>query len=124
MIPTVTSIVLTQNLYDILFQYLVTEEKEEKLKKIIGMLEAHIKRKDRAPFSMPIASLEFLEEGLEELRMLNWMEIPVCVFDVSFDDNMDEDALQSVFNRLEEYMIFSRPENSNLIWVYPYQLVR
>ncbi len=128
MLPTVTTIVLTQNLYDILFQYLITEEKEEKLKKIIGMMEAHIKRKDQAPFSMPISALEFLDEGLEELRMLNWMEIPVAVFQISLDDNIAkdcyEDELEKILNGMEELMIFSRPEQSDLIWVYPYQLVR
>ena len=128
MLPTITSIVLTQNLYDVLFQYLITEEKEEKLKKIIGMLENHIKRKDRAPFSMPISSLEFLDEGLEELRMLNWMEIPVAVFQISLDDSIGEDAyedeFEKVLNWMEDLMIFSRPEQSDLIWVYPFQLVR
>ncbi|PKM77049.1 MAG: hypothetical protein CVU90_09320 [Firmicutes bacterium HGW-Firmicutes-15] len=128
MLPTLTSIVLTQNLYDVLFQYLVTEEKEAQLKKIIDMLEKHIKRKDQAPFSMPIASLEFLDEGLEELRMLNWMEIPVAVFQISLDDNIEEDAyedeLEKILNWMENLMIFSRPEQNDLIWVYPFHLVR
>jgi hypothetical protein len=128
MLPTITSIVLTQNLYDVLFQYLITEEKEAQLKKIIGMLENHIKRKDQSPFSMPISALEFLDEGLEELRLLNWMEIPVSVFQLSLDDNIEkdsyEDELENILNWMEDLMIFSRPENSDLIWVYPYNLVR
>ncbi|MDD4801753.1 MAG: hypothetical protein PHF24_02245 [Syntrophomonas sp.] len=128
MLPTITSILLTQNLYDVLFQYLITEEKEEKLKKIIKMLEDHIKRKDRAPFSMPISSLDFLDEGLVELRLLNWMEITVAVSQVVFDEDIAaedyEDELEKVLNRMEQYIVFSRPEKSNLIWVYPINMVR
>jgi hypothetical protein len=128
MLPSITSIILAQNLYDVLFQYPNTEEKEEQLKKFIGMLENHIKRKDRAPFSMPISSLEFLDEGLEEMRMLNWMEIPVAVFQISLDDSIEEDAyedeFEKVLNWVEDLMIFSRPEHSDLIWVYPFNLVR
>lgn len=128
MLPSITSIILAQNLYDVLFQYPNTEEKEEQLKKFIGMLENHIKRKDRAPFSMPISSLEFLDEGLEEMRMLNWMEIPVAVFQILLDDSIEEDAyedeFEKVLNWVEDLMIFSRPEHSDLIWVYPFNLVR
>lgn len=128
MLPTVTSIKLTQNLYDVLFQYVITEEKEELLKKFIGMMESHIKRKDRAPFSMPISDLEFLDEGLEELRLLNWMEIPVGVFQLTLADDIKEDdyadELDKVLTWLEGLMIFSRPEGSMLIRVYPYALVR
>jgi len=128
MLPTVTSIKLTQNLYDALFQYVITEEKEELLKKLIGMLESHIKRRDHAPFSMPVADLEFLDEGLEELRLLNWMEVPVAVFQLTLDVSIKEedyaDELEKVLTCLEGLMIFSRPEDSLLIRVYPYVLVR
>ena len=128
MLPTVTSIKLTQNLYDALFQYVITEEKEELLKKLIGMLESHIKRRDQAPFSMPVADLEFLDEGLEELRLLNWMEVPVAIFQLTLDANIKEenyaDELEKVLTWLEGLMIFSRPEESMLIRVYPYVLVR
>ena len=128
MLPTVTSIKLTQNLYDILFQYVITEEKEELLKKIIGMMESHIKRRDQAPFSMPISELEFLDEGLQELRLLNWIEIPVAIFQLSLDASIKEedyaDELEKVLTWLQGFMIFSRPEESLLIRVYPYELVR
>jgi len=128
MLPTITSIKLTQNLYDALFQYVLTAEKEELLKKFIEILEKHIKRKDRAPFSMPIAELEFLDDGLDELRLLNWMEIPVAVFEIAWDeavkaDNYEEE-LEKVLSWLEGLMIFSHPADSNMIWVYPYALVR
>lgn len=128
MLPTVTSIKLTQNLYDALFQYVITVEKEALLKKLISMLESHIKRKDQAPFSMPISELEFLDEGLEELRLLNWMEVPVAVFQLSLDSSIKEEdheeELDKILTWLEGLMIFSRPEESMLIWVYPYVLVR
>ena len=128
MLPTITSIKLTQNLYDALFQYIITEEKEELLKRFINLLEDHIKRKDQAPFSMPISDLEFLDEGLQELRLLNWMEIPVSVFEVILDENIEadkyHDEMEIVLSTLEGLMIFSRPANGSLIWVYPYILVR
>ena len=128
MLPTITSIKLTQNLYDALFQYLITDEQEVSLKKFIAMLESHIKRKDRSPFSVPIPELEFLDEGLQELRLLNWMEIPVAVFQLSLDEpNPTEDypnELDNALSLLERITVFSRPTDSNLVWVYPFALVR
>lgn len=128
MLPTVASIKLTQNLYDVLFQYLISEEQEAKLKRFIDMLEAHIKRKDQAPFSMPIAELEFLDEGLEELRLLNWMEVPVAVFRLSLPAEVAEtdypDAVELTLGMLDRLMVFSHPAEGDLIWVYPYLLVR
>ncbi len=127
MLPTVTSIKLTQSLYDALFQYVLTQEQEELLKKFIGMMEDHIKSKDRSPFSVPIQDLEFLDEGLEELRLLNWLEIPVAVFELVIEevspDNIEEQN-QYIVDLLERLSIFSRPANTNLIWVYPYVMVR
>lgn len=128
MLPTITSIKLTQNLYDALFQYLMTPDQEVLLKRFIEMLESHIKRKDRAPFSVPIAELDFLDEGLQELRLLNWMEIPVAVFQLSLDDTIPTDdypdELDKVRSLLERLMVFSQPEDNNLIWIYPFALVR
>jgi len=128
MLPTINSIIITQTLYDTLFQYLITPEKEELLKKFIKMMEDHIKSKDNAPFSQPVSALEFLDEGLEELRLLNWMEIPVTVWEISLDESLGEDVyqdeLEKVLNLLEDLMIFSRPDKGNMLWVYPYSLVR
>ncbi|MCX5779906.1 MAG: hypothetical protein NTV45_03620 [Firmicutes bacterium] len=128
MLPTVTSIKLTQNLYDALFQYLITPDQEVLLKKFIDMLESHIKRKDRSPFSMPVTELAFLDEGLQELRLLNWMEIPVAVFQLSMDDTIPaddySDELDKVLSLLERLTVFSRSADNNLIWVYPLLLVR
>lgn len=127
MLPTVTSIKLTQSLYDALFQYVLTPEQEDLLKKFIGMLEDHIKSKDRSPFSVPIKDLEFLDEGLEELRLLNWIEIPVAVFELSIEDATTiklEEQNQYIADLLERLTIFSRPADSNLVWIYPYIMVR
>jgi hypothetical protein len=127
MLPTVTSIIVTQNLYDILFQYVITEEKEAKLKEFIGMLESHIKSKSSGPFSRSLADLEFLDEGLEELRLLNWMEVPVAVFEVDIEGLLPEDELyeeefNKILNYLESLFIFNRKPDSNQIYVYPQRL--
>ena len=128
MLPTVASIKLTQTLYDVLFQYVVSEDKEVLLKRFIDLLEDHIKRKDRAPFSQPIAELEFLDEGLEELRLMNWMEIPVAIFEITLDPSVEpdniSDEMENILSSLEGLMIFSRPADSSLLWVYPYIMVR
>lgn len=128
MLPTVTSIKLTQDLYDVLFQYLVTEEQEVLLKRFIDMMESHIKSKARAPFSRPVEELEFLDEGLQELRMLNWMEVPVAVFKLVLDENIaaeDSDpAVEGITDLLERIAVFSQPDDGDLIWIYPYLMVR
>lgn len=128
MLPTVASIKLTQNLYNTLFQYVLTPEKEKLLKNFIEMLESHIKRKDKAPFSKPITELDFLDDGLQELKLLNWVEVPVAIFEISLADVNDaqeqETVLEEVLTHLEGLMIFSRPAQNNIIWVYPYVLVR
>lgn len=127
MLPTVTSIIVTQNLYDILFQYVITKEKEEKLKDFIEMLESHIKSKSSGPFSRSLSDLEFLDEGLEELKLLNWMEVPVSVFEIEIegiaeDNPAYEEELGKIFDLLEQLIIFNRKPNSNLIYVYSMKL--
>ncbi|MEN6460698.1 MAG: hypothetical protein ABFC94_04910 [Syntrophomonas sp.] len=127
MLPTVTSIIITQNLYDILFQYVITEEKEVKLKEFIKMLESHIKSKSSGPFSLSLSDLEFLDDGLEELKLLNWMEVPVKVFELEIegicqDNEIYEEELGKIFDLLEELITFNRKMNSNQIYVYPMKL--
>jgi len=128
MLPRTSSIVLTQNLYDILFQYVITPEKEAKLDNFIKILETHIKSKAVAPFSLPVSELEFLEEGLEELKLLNWAEIPVTVFQVNLDACLNkesyEDEIEKIVNLLETMMIVRRYSGSDLIYVYTSSLVR
>jgi len=128
MLPRTSSILLTQNLYDILFQYIITPEKEEKLNYFINLLETHIKSKALAPFSMPLSELEFLDEGLEELRLLNWAEIPVSIFQITLDaclnKNAYEDEIDNVCDSLENLMIIRRYKGSDLLYVYPSNLIR
>lgn len=123
-LPQITSIVLTQNLYEMLFQYVMSPEKEKKLKTFIERLEKHIKSKARTPFSAPIAELEFLDNGLEELQLLNWMEIPVSLFTIEFMDPGDDndDNLENVLSYLENLITFNRREDTQDIYVYPSNL--
>lgn len=127
-LPTVTSIVLVQNLYDVLFQYVLTPEQEKNLESFIKRLEAHIKKKSRAPFSMPVPELEFLGDGLEELRLLNWMELPVLRFSIVLDDEkelsaeQEEEIMEQIMESFQDYMIISRVENSRDFISYPYRL--
>lgn len=128
MLPRTSSILLTQNLYDILFQYVITPEKEEKLNYFINLMKTHILSKANAPFSMPISELEFLDEGLEELRLLNWTEMPVSIFQISLDACLNKDAYDEEVEKatalLESLMIIRRYKDSDLVYVYPSNLVR
>jgi hypothetical protein len=127
MLPPLTPFRLTQNLYDALFQYILSKDQEEKLQKFIDMLEEHIKLRDQTPFSVPIEELEFLDEGLQELRLLNWSEIPVAVFELVLPESGDadqEETIEVISDLLMRLTIFKRPAGSNLIWVYPYTMVR
>lgn len=124
LLPTTTSIIVVQNLYDVLFQYVINAEKEEKLKYFINLLESHIKSKVRAPFSMPLKELEFLEDGLQELKLLNWIELPVSVFELVLDEstNEDEEEKEKIFDLLQDMITFNLVKNSSRIYVYPSNL--
>lgn len=126
-LPTVTSIVLVQNLYDALFQYALTPEQEKNLESFIKKLESHIKKKSQAPFSMPVSELEFLGDGLEELRLLNWMELPILKFSVIDAEpdrsaEQEEEILENILESFQDYMIIIRSDNSNVFYAYPYRL--
>lgn len=123
-LPTVTSIIVVQNLYDILFQYLIDAEQESRLKQLIGLMETHIKSKSRAPFSIPVEDLEFLGEGLEELKLLNWAEVAVTVFRINMPEQEEPSAedLEPIFDLLEDLFTYKRVDESNLIYVYPSRL--
>ncbi|MDD2621110.1 MAG: hypothetical protein PHC92_10630 [Syntrophomonadaceae bacterium] len=124
LLPNISSIILVQNLYDILFQYAISEEKEQKLKNFINIMETHIKSKSRAPFSLPVTELEFLEEGLEELKLLNWMEIPVAKFElqVSKGGGDPEEELLTVLDYLDSIITYKREKDSHYIYIYPNSL--
>ncbi len=127
-LPTLTSIVLVQNLYDALFQYALTKEQEQKLEAFIKKLEAHIKKKIKAPFSVPAGNMDFLGEGLEELRLMNWMQIPVLKFEIKLaeypgrNEDKDEELLETIIENLYDYMIANRLDDSNIVYVFPYRI--
>mgnify|MGYP000854847254 CR=1 FL=1 len=123
-LPTVTSIIAVQNLYDILFQYIIDPEQESRLKQLIALMETHIKSKSRAPFSIPVEDLAFLGEGLEELKLLNWAEVEVTVFrlEILGEDDPSEADLDAIFDLLEGLLTFKRVGDSDLIYVYPSRL--
>lgn len=123
-LPTVTSIILTQNLYDVLFQYVIDDHKEELLTKFIERLEQHIKSKTNTPFSAPLEELEFLNDGLAELRLLNWMEVPVTVFSLEIQEEDDEEVREAVIDELRHLMVVRPVPNSNLIYVFPADIPR
>ncbi len=124
MLPNTTSIILVQNLYDILFQYVIDPEKEAQLKYFIEKLESHIKSKPRAPFSMPVSELEFLGEGMQELKLLNWLESPVSVFEVILSEECEnvEEEMDKIYDLLADLFTFNKKPNSNLIYVYSNRL--
>lgn len=124
MLPEVTSILVTQKLYDILFQYVITPEKEQKLENFIKILEQYIKSKPIGPFSLPVTELEFLEEGLQELRLLNWRELPVAIFAIVLEEpcgeeNKDTEQMETVMDLLAGLMLFNRSKTTGQIYVYP-----
>ncbi len=119
LLPNVTSIILAQNLYDVLFQYVISPEKEEQLKTFIDLLETHIKSKSRAPFSLPLSELAFLDEGLQELRLLNWMEVPVALFRLSLPEDASEDDHENIREFLKQLFTFKNKADSNDIYIYP-----
>lgn len=123
LLPTITSIRVVQHLYDVLFQYAITPQEEERLHWFIGLMEAHIKSKPKAPFSMPISELAFLDEGLEELKLLNWMQLPASIFEIITDNN-NEDELEKILQLLESIFTFNHQGDSNIIIVYPQGLTR
>jgi len=120
-LPTISSIIITQTLYDILFQYAISKEKEEKLETMIRKMEAHIKSKVKAPFSMSLAELGFIDDGLEELRLLNWAEVPVCIFEVETPAGpLDEDEWECLADQLDRLITFSPVEGvEHIIKVFP-----
>ncbi|MDR1615491.1 MAG: hypothetical protein LBR98_00500 [Syntrophomonadaceae bacterium] len=122
--PALASIVLVQNLYDILFQYAVSKEKEEKLEVFIKKLETHIKSKARAPFSMSLEEMSFLGEGLDELRLLNWQQVNLFLFEIVIDEpEQDEDVWEELMGFFNTLFTCVRINNSNVIKVFPSAMV-
>lgn len=125
-LPTITSLVLVKEIHDVLYQYLVDEEKERLLNMFLDKLKRHMSREKEGngPFSVPIEELKFLEqEGLDELKYMNWLEIPVYVFEIAHQmDTSDErypEYLETVYSVLDELFVYNRIPGTNLINVYP-----
>ncbi|MGI5912478.1 MAG: hypothetical protein ACOX6E_07870 [Syntrophomonadaceae bacterium] len=116
LLPLITSIKVVQHLYDVLFQYAITPEEENKLQFFIKLMENHIKSKTKAPFSIPLSMLEFMDEGLQELKLLNWMQLKASVFEIVGADS--EEEMEKILEFLETICTFNRSE-SNIIYVYP-----
>jgi len=72
---------------------------------------------------MPISELEFLDEGLQELKLLNWMQLPASVFEIITNNN-DEEEIEKILQLLESIFTFNRQGDSNIIIVYPQGLTR
>jgi len=127
MLPELTALVSVQALYDILFQYLITEEKEKMLTAFTQKVEYYLTYRrtglGNGPFSVPADELAFLEEGVEELRYLQWHKVPVYQVKV-LNNNGDTpspeewDAIELV---LRTTLIFNRisSEDYSRIYVYP-----
>lgn len=101
--PALTKLVVTQTLYDILFQYVLTPEKEQKLLDFINRIRSHLN--DNAyrntPFSVPVAEMQFLEEGLEELKLLCWQVVPVYVFEIEYSVPGSSSEFESVKDQVD-----------------------
>lgn len=131
MLPTNKTILLAGELYDILFQYLIFKDREDDLKRFIALLETHIKNKPSGPFSYPVEDLKFIDEGLQELSLLNWQEIPVQVYRLDFnfdtndnDNNYDYDLKRDeVFITLNKIFIYNQKVGTNIIYVYPNNII-
>jgi hypothetical protein len=97
-----------------LFQYVIDPEQEKFLQAFIAQLETYVKSKSQAPFTVPLAQLAFLQEGLNELKLLNWSEIPVAVF--RLEAAADADA---AVGQLEGLMTLSYQPETQTLYVYP-----
>ena len=103
MMPSLTKLVVTQSLYDILFQYVLTPDKEQKLLDFINRIQTHMS--DNAyrntPFSVSVTEMQFLDEGLEELKMLCWQVVPVYVFEIEFSVPFSSPEFEAVKDQVD-----------------------
>ncbi len=123
MMPSLTKLVVTQSLYDMLFQYVLTPEKEQRLLDFINQIRTHMNDNAyrNSPFSVPVAEMEFLEEGLEELKLLCWQLAPVYVFEIELSVSSSsaeyEEARDKVDQVLSDLFIYNW-QGENRILVY------
>lgn len=124
MAPPISKLFLAQSLYEVLFQYILDADMEEKLQAFTKKVEAHLDTKTfrKTPFSVPMEEVAFLDEGLSELKLLMWQKIPVFIFEVDIPVALDnpayeaaKEAVERVFNELFVYVWRGEKE----ILVYP-----
>ncbi|MGE5397469.1 MAG: hypothetical protein ACM3MK_08055 [Chitinophagales bacterium] len=119
MMPALTTLTVTQSLYEMLFQYVLTPEREQKLIEFIDRIRVYLSSQghEKAPFSIKVDELSFLEEGLEELRLLCWQSIPVYIFEIQWNEAEPEnnEAVESV---LKDLLVFNWKGDSQIL-VYP-----
>lgn len=106
MMPSLAKLVVTQSLYDMLFQYVLTPDKEQKLLDFINRIKTHMSDNAyrNSPFSVPVAEMQFLEEGLEELKLLCWQVVPVYVFDIQFSIPPSSPEFESVKDQVDQVL--------------------
>lgn len=120
LMPTRSSILVTQQLYDILFQYCITPSKEKQLLDFIHLMETHIKNKDQTPFSIPVADLAGFEEGVEELRLLSWYDRQVHVFALEIPGSeTGDDTWDATMDTLGTVMTCRSGMQKGEIYVFP-----
>ena len=117
-LPRYSPYILTQNIYDLLFQYVLTPEREALLKNFIEKLDAYTKSKSEAPFSISMADLEFLGEGWQELKLLNWSEMPVSVFALHFSEDASLEEKDTILSDLRRLMLLNYNAEKECIYVY------
>lgn len=120
LMPTRSSILITQQLYDILFQYCITPAKEKQLLEFIRLMETHIKNKDQTPFSIPVSDLAGFEEGVEELRLLSWYDRPVHVFAMEMEGaEAGTESWEAALDMLGTVMICRAGTENGEVYVFP-----
>ncbi|MCR4399665.1 MAG: hypothetical protein QHH05_04025 [Syntrophomonadaceae bacterium] len=128
-LPTLTSLVLVREIHDVLYQYLVDEEKERLFDAFLDMLKRHVsrQREGNGPFSVRIEELNFLEaEGLRELKYMNWIEVPVYVFQVKSrrapGEAGYEEERERVARVLDDLLVYNWAPGTDIIYTYPQQV--
>ncbi len=122
-LPRYSPFTLSRNIYDLLFQYVLTPERETLLKNFIQKLETYTKTKPDAPFSIALQDLEFLGEGWQELKLLNWFEVPVTVFALHMQEGATAEDLEQAQDELRNLMLLNPSEDGKEIIVFPRDFV-
>ncbi len=106
LMPPLTKLVVTQSLYDILFQYMLTPEQEQSLLNFLNRIQKHLAENPyrRTPFSVRVDELEFLEEGIKELKLLCWQQAPVHLFEIDYPEAATEEERERLKDQTEQIL--------------------